>query len=297
MQSRLRTRIAVSLAIGASSGLFCWYLLWRLHQGAADFQWAVHGAQRLLARANPYDTPLEQYPVTAMLFGIPFVRVDPPLAAGIFFGVSSGLLALGLTRDSFARLLVFLAYPYWAAILTAQWTPLIMASAFYPLLLPATMAKPQVGLPVAITRPSRQGLIACALWGVLSLIVLPRWPWLWIGQFAHYQHFVPLLVLPGPLLLLALFRYRSRDAWLLLLSALLPQRWFFDSLILWLIPKTRRQVLFTAAVSWGAGIWRWYHPPSNFAQVGRWTVVFIYLPMLLLVLRRPSFVESSEKPG
>ena len=109
----MRQRIAVSLAIGIASGLFCWYVLHRFHQGAADFQWAIRGAQHLLARRNPYNTPLEQYPMTAALFALPFVRIAPDLAAGIFFGISSGLLAFGLTRHSNTRLLVFLAYPYW----------------------------------------------------------------------------------------------------------------------------------------------------------------------------------------
>ncbi len=293
----LRTRIAVSLILGVTSGLFCWYLLWHFHQGAADFQWAIHGARRLLSGANPYDTPLEQYPVTAMLFGFPFIRGDGAMAAGIFFGISSGLLALGVTRNGFAGLLVFLAYPYWAAILTAQWSPLILASAFFPILLPVTMAKPQVGLPVFVTRLTRRGLAACVLWGGLSLLVLPRWPWLWARQFGNYQHFVPLLIFPGLLILLALARYRDRDAWLLILSAVVPQRWFFDSFILWLIPKTRRQLLFTAVLSWGAGVWRWYHMPKSFVDVGRWTVLFIYLPMTLLVLLRPRIGQSSENTG
>jgi len=38
--------------------------------------------------------------------------------------------------------------------------------------------------------------------------------------------------------------------------------------------------------SWGAGIWRWYHIPHSFTEVGRWTVLFIYLPMLAVVLLR-----------
>ena len=293
----LRARIAVALTIGTASGLFCWYLLWHFHQGAADFQWAIHGAQRLLSGADPYDTPLEQYPVTAMLFGVPFVRASGAMAAAIFFGISSGLLALGITRRGLAHLLVFLAYPYWAAILTAQWSPLILASAFFPVLLPVTMAKPQVGLPVAITHLTRRGFAACVFWGILSLVVLPRWPWLWAHQFGNYQHFVPLLVFPGPLLVLAIARYRERDSWLLLISAIMPQRWFFDSFILWLIPKTRRQVLFTAVISWGSGIWRWYHIPRSFSEVGRWTVLFIYLPMLVLILLREQRGQFSENPG
>jgi hypothetical protein len=282
----MRLRLAVSLAIGFASGAFCWFLLHHFHQGAADFQWAIRAARYLLSRTNPYDTPLEQYPITAALFAIPFVRLVPDMAAGVFFGVSSGLLAFGLTRHGYTRLFVFLAYPYWAAIITAQWSPLIMAGAFFPILLPVTMAKPQVGFPVAMTNLSKRGVVACAVWALLSLLAMPSWPWHWYGQLGNYEHFFPLFVLPGPLLLLALLRYRERDTWLLLLAAVMPQRWFFDAYILWLIPKSRRELLGTVALSWGAGIWRWYHMPGSFIQVGRWAVLCFYLPMLVVLLTR-----------
>jgi hypothetical protein len=282
----LRLRISISALIGCASGLFCWFLMTRFDQGAADFGWAIRAARYLLARQNPYDTPLEQYPMTAALFGLPFVWMRPEVAAGVFWGISSALLAFGLTRHGYHRLLVFLAYPYWAGILTVQWSPLIAASAFFPLLLPATMAKPQIGLPVAVTHLSRRGILACVVFGLVSLILMPRWPWLWMKQLGNYQYFIPLLVLPGPLLLLALWRYRDRDSWLLLLASIMPQRWFFDSFILWLIPKSRRELVVIVALSWGAGIWRWYHVPHTFSAVGRWAVVFIFLPMLGILLWR-----------
>ena len=266
----MRWRFAVSAAIGFASGAFCWFLMKRLHQDAADFRWALHLADRLLARQNPYDTPLEQYPLTAALFALPFVRLQPKLAAALFWGISSFFLALGLTRHGYTRLLIFFAYPYWAGLLTVQWSPLIAASGFFPLLLPAAMAKPQVGLPVFLTRLSRRGLLACLVVGLLSLAVMPRWPLLWLQQTRNYEHFIPILVLPGALLVLALLRYRNRDAQLLFLSALMPQRWFFDSFILWLIPQSRREIIWTVFFSWGAGIWRWYHIPSSFTQVGRY---------------------------
>ena len=60
----------------------------------------------------------------------------------------------------------------------------------------------------------------------------------------------------------------------------MPQRWFFDSFILWLIPQSRREIIWTVFFSWGAGIWRWYHIPHSFTEVGRYTVIFLYLPML-----------------
>src|SRR5215469_10837350 len=262
----MRRRMAVSAAIGISSGFCCWVVLHHLGLGAADFQWAMRAAQHLLQHTNPYDTPLAQYPVTAAFFALPFVRLGGDVAAGIFFGISSALLAFGLTGAGYTRLWIFLAYPYWAAMLTAQWSPLILASAFFPLLLPATLAKPQVGVPVALTHLSWRGVIACAVWCGASLAVMPHWPILWIKQFGNYQHFF------------------------LLLAAAMPARWFFDAFILWLIPKSRKEILLTAALSWGAGIWRWYHSPTSFNQVGRWAVLFLYLPMLAVVLLRKSAV-------
>jgi hypothetical protein len=208
------------------------------------------------------------------------------MAAALFYGISSALLAFGISRHGYHRLLVFLAYPYWGGLLAVQWSTIIFASAFFPLLLPVTMAKPQLGLPVALTNLSRRGIVSCGAIVLLTLIVMPRWPLLWLGQLKHYEHFIPLLVLPGPLLLLALWRYRDKDAWFLLLTALMPQRWFFDAFILWLIPKSRREILFTAALSWGAGLWRWYHIPHSFSEVGRYTVLFMYLPMLAVILLR-----------
>jgi hypothetical protein len=291
----MRWRIALSAAIGIGSGAFCWYLMKHLHQDAADFRWALHLVHRLLARQNPYDTPLEQYPLPAGLFALPFVRLQPELAAGIFWGISSSLLAFGLTRHGYARLLIFLAYPYWAGIITVQWSPIIAASAFFPLLSPVTMAKPQIGLPVFLTRLSLKGLLACVVVAILSLVVMPNWPWLWLRQTGNYEHFIPLLVLPGPVLLLALLRYRERDAWLLLLAAIMPQRWFFDSFILWLIPQSRRQIIWTVFFSWGAGLWRWYHVPHNFTEVGRWTVIFLYVPMLAVILFRPNQVDARSQ--
>lgn len=290
----VRLRILISVAIGVATGTFCWFLLKHLHLGAADFSWSIRAARYLLSRTNPYDTPFEQYPLTAAFFGLPFLWLQPEIAAGVFFGISSAFLAFGLAGSGYWRLLVFFAYPFWAAVLTAQWSPLIMACAFFPILLPVAMVKPQIGLPVALIYPSRRGYAACAVLLLVSLVIMPTWPLMWMKQLGYYSHFIPLFVLPGPLLALALLRHRDHDARLLLLMALMPQRWFYDTLILWLIPKTRRELVWTVFASWGAGIWRWYHIPHSAAQVGRWTVLFLYLPMLVAVLSRRNPRTSRE---
>ena len=237
--------------------------------------------------------PQEQYPLLAGFIGLPFLALKPEIAAGAFYGLSAGLLAFGLSRDGWHRLLVFMAYPFWAGVLTAQWAPAIAAAAFFPLLLPLTMMKPQVGFPVATTHLTRKGAIACGIVLALSLAIMPRWPLWWLHQFGNYEHFIPILVWPGPLLALAMIRYRRREAWLLFMAAFMPQRWFFDAFTLWLIPKSRREIVLTSAASWGAGIWRWYYAPHTFAEVGRIAVIFLYLPMLVLLLW-PAKLKASE---
>ena len=284
----MRARLLVSCLIAAASGSACWFLMLRLHQHAGDLRWALHLAQQIVARQAPYDTPLEQYPLTAGFFALPLIRLPPEISAAIFWGISSGLLAFGITRRSYLGLLVFLAYPYWAGILAVQWSVAIAAGAFFWILLPFTMAKPQVGLPVFLSYFSKKGLVACAVVAAITIAAMPNWPLLWIHQRRFYEHFFPLLVLPGELVLLAFSRWRDRDARFLLFSALLPQRWFFDTFTLWLIPKSRREIVWTVFFSWGAGIWRWFYTPHSFTQVGRATVIFIYLPMLaVILLRRP----------
>jgi hypothetical protein len=279
-------RISVSAAIGAVSGLFCWFWLERAHHGAGDFNWAIWAAQDLLAHRNPYLRHMQLYPLPAALFGLPFCWVRPTVAGGLFYGISSALLAFGLSGQGYHRLLIFLAYPYWAGLFEAQWSPLILSSAFIAALLPATLAKPQLGLPIIFTSMTRRGLLACTVLLLLTFLVFPGWPWKWWSNTGLYARFIPFLIFPGPFLALALLRYRDRDARMLMLTALMPQRWFYDAFILWFIPKTRREIVWTVFFSWGAGIWRWYHFPHSYAEVGRWAVIFLYLPMLGVTLLR-----------
>jgi hypothetical protein len=292
-----RHRVLVSVFIGCASGLLCFTILSHLHAGAYDFMWALYPARELLAGRNPYGhlpPGAIGYPMTAIILAVPFTWLSDPMAAGVFFGISSALLTLGLTRDGYHRLFVFLAYPYWAGLLTAQWVPLIMAGAFFSLLLPLTTTKPQIGLPVLLTHWNKRGILACLVFLGITFLVMPAWLKYWLVQAVRYEHYIPLVILPGPLLLLALLRYRERGAQLLLLSAAMPQRWFYDAFTLWLIPRSRREALFTAVFSWGAGIWRWYHVPHGFHEAGRWAVIFLYLPMLLVVLLR---TDKSSRRG
>ncbi len=287
-----------------ASGIFCWAFLKHFDQQAGDFVRAIWAAQDLLAGRNPYARPFQLYPLTAAVFAFPFLRLALPVAGGIFYGLSSGLLAFGISQQGYHRLLVFLAYPYWSGLMTAQWPTLILASAFLPLLLPACLAKPQVGLPVFLTRASRWGLAASAALLAVSLALMPTWPLAWIHNFANYPRYFPLFVIPGPLIALALLRRRDPDARFLLLCAIMPERYFYDAFTLWCIPKSRRETVWTVFFSWIPGIWRWHYFPHSYEQIGVWEVLFMYFPMLVVILLRPDSggrrakkekIESAER--
>jgi hypothetical protein len=295
----MRMRITVSALVGLLAGAYCWFMLERTHGGGAgDFSWAIWAAQDLLSHRNPYDRPMQLYPLFCALFGLPFAWMRPSVAGGAFYGISSALLAFGLSRHGYHRLYVFLAYPYWAALYEAQWTPLILASAFLSALLPVTLAKPQLGLPILLTSSTKRGLLACVAAAALTFIIMPGWLGQWLSHLHRYSRFIPLLVLPGPLLALALIRFREREARFLIAAALMPQRWFYDGFILWFIPKSRREIIWTSFLSWGTGIWRWYYQPTSFIQVGRMCVLFFYLPMLAVVLlrSRPEPELAADQP-
>lgn len=290
-------RIVISAVIGLVSGLLCFLVLSRFQIAAGDFTWSIRAAADLVSGRDPYAyAPGEYaipYPLTAAFAGLPFIAFPYEIGGALFFGLSTALLAFGLARESYTRLLIFLAYPYWGCLIAAQWPPLLMAAALFPMLLPLTMIKPQIGLPIALTHLTRRGVLLCVAFGLLTLAAMPNWPFRWLSQISDYQRFIPFLILPGPLLLLALLRYRSRDAQFLLIASMVPQRWFYDGFMLWLIPRTTREILVTAVLSWGTAIWRWNVTPSDIEQVGLVSVLCLYLPMLGVVLLRKSSEAQS----
>ena len=84
--------------MGLVGGAYCWAVLTHLQIGAGDFGWAIFAARDLLSHTNPYERPMQLYPIPAALFGLPFVSLPGPLAGGLFYGISSALLAFGLLR-------------------------------------------------------------------------------------------------------------------------------------------------------------------------------------------------------
>jgi hypothetical protein len=204
-------------------------------------------------------------------------------------GCSSALLAFGVLRSGERwRLLVFASSPFFAALFFTQWSPLVMAAWFFPLIAPGlVLVKPQTALPVAINRMSRRGLIVAAALLAASLVAMPSWPWRFAHMLGGYQSLIAVITLPfGPLLLLAALRWRDERARLLLAMAVLPFRALYDLVPLWLVPQTPLQGLVLTALSWVVPLTSF---SETFVPRPRWSVVALFVPALAMLLLPPAW--------
>lgn len=303
MNTHMRYRIVIAVSIGVLSAVFCYVRLIQLDLLAADFTWAWRGARELLAGRNPYqdptigsghpypsDAPL-YYPLPALLLALPFTPLPAELAGALFVGLSAGLLAWGLSRDGYARFGLFGSLPFINAILWPQWSLLIAAGIVLPGLLPVALAKPSIGLAAFVARPTwRAFVIICAILA-LSLWILPTWPRDWLHNVRQHGGSVPILFFPGPLVLLALLRWRDWRARLLVGMVIAPQL-TYDLLPVWLVPRTLRQSLLLTACSWLA-VLAW--PLSPVIRTS-WTNYWIYLPALGIVWWSSMSKRTSQLP-
>lgn len=301
------------MAIAGIAAFICWYGLARRHSGrlADDFTWHWLAGQALLNGQNPYeviavggvyqlDAPYV-YPLTTAIAALPFAATLPPaLAAPAFVFVCTLLLAWAITKDGYDRLPIFLSIPFLWAVKSAQWSPLLMTAALLPAAGWLIPVKPHLGLAVLAYRPSRGMLLGSLGFFLVTLFVNPAWPVEWIQilpQRVHGIYLSPMtLAYGGPLLMLAALRWRRPEARLLLAMGLVPQNFlFYDQLLLWLIPKSRLETAGLGLLSVVAIVlaeW-WSMPPqAAIEQVSSayrpLIVALLYLPCLIMVLRRPN---------
>lgn len=288
--STISRRLVVALVVGLLSGAAA-SVFDAAHQiRGTDSHWSLVAARSLLAGRDPYrghtDPSVIPYPLPAAILVIPFAPLPDAWWPPVFIGLSATLLAFGITRDNeWWKLTLFCSAPYVMAVSLAQWSPLIFAALLFPALLPLIAVKPTLGLAVvSVAKLSRWGVALTALLIGASLVISPDWPWRWYPLTRSYYGFVPLLTLPGQLLILALVHWRDVRARFLLTLAIVPQQvFFYDQLLLWHIPRSRRQMLVLTTFSWIAlvgalGIWDF--------RSGSWLAVsLMYLPALVMVLQ------------
>ena len=308
-------RLAVSLLVAAVAGTFCALALAR--PGAApDFLVFWHHARTLLDGRSPYLEPFVigpgrvapfMYPLPAAMLVAPFAWLPMATGGGLFFALSSGLLAYALLGRGYGALLTFLGGPFILAATMGQWSPLLTAAALLPWLGALTFIKPNLGVAAFAYRPSPATVAGGLVLLAASLLLVPRWPLQWVGVLragAGIYH-APLTATAGFLLPLALLRWRRPEARLLLAMACLPQLLFFyDQLLLWLVPRRAREYALLSGASLVAWIaWLGELRPgvgSNQYIVAAepYVMLGVYVPALAIVLfSRRGEARGASRPS
>jgi len=316
-----RRRAAVAAAVGlASFGLaVCFRIV--LRQQSSDFDQIVLGARRVLSGLTPYTTaPLPglswpiYYPMPALVLGVPFAGWSLPWAHATFCGVSGACFGWAMSADGDAKLFALGTWPYVLSISLGQWGPLLMAATTIPMLGWITIAKPNLGLALAtgygprwLRRPAvwvNTFMVAALV--VVSFLLRPSWLGEWLGVLSTpTPHLImPIRIAGGFLLLLALIRWREPEARTLAALAFVPQTFSsYDSLLVFLVPRTRRQSLvLVAATTIVTAIVGYVGPAGTYAETVQrfapWRIAFVYLPAVaIILLRGRSGLAASPRPS
>jgi hypothetical protein len=272
-----------------------------------DFDLLYHSAVSLTHGVNPYHAVPEQiryplfYPLPAILLAVPFSLLPFVIARPVWDIAIGWLFAYALWKRGRYALLALISGAYIFAMRGGQATPLLVAASLIPSLGFLLTVKPNMGLALWLSRPSRKAVIGSAAVLLVSLAVLPSWPLDWFTALQERNdHLQPPVLRPfGWLLLLAAFRWRTPEGRLLVASALIPQTSLpYELVPLALIPANAVEMGIFALGSWVAFAARvglfWQLGITSLTPLvaAIWPIQFVcvYLPMLYLVLRRSSTV-------
>lgn len=278
----------------------------------SDFDLLYWSAVHLLQGENPYPISTQwyhfwplYYPLPAVLLAVPFTILPVELARPIFDSILGCMFAYALwrTRGPYALLALF-SGAYLFAMRQGQITPLIVAASLVPVCGSLLVLKPNMGLALWLSRPTRHAVIGGIVLLAASLVVLPSWPrdW-WIALHGNSAHLRPPIVRPfGFLLLLAALRWRTPEGRLLAALALIPQNTLPHELVtLALIPANLVQMAIYVVGTWVTlavtATVQSGRPDLTEVVTRVWPVLLttVYLPMLWLVLRRPRSSSSVAK--
>jgi hypothetical protein len=271
-----------------------------------DYEYLWRGARLWSEGVDPYSVrpragwlhlwPLFDrlfYPLPALMVVAPFAAWSLATSQIMFVSLACALLAWRMSRDELWPLLIFLTPSMWMTAFIGQWSPWLTLAMLVPGAGFLLACKPTLGLACFVYRPTWRAVASgCAIL-LLSLALMPHWPWEWLENLAYVQKHPPAILTPGGwIIALAVLRWRQREARLLLAFACVPQLLFFaDQLPLFLVARNRREALLYSLSGIVVGsIWvsRHFMRYAAVQLTGPYVMLACYLPALWIVLRRPN---------
>jgi hypothetical protein len=310
--SSLAARLAFAIAVATSAGVLTWTVWSRPQPQISDLAAVWAGARGLLHGHNPYQIvgpgrafdrayPL-LYPLTAVVALAPIAWLPLRLVDPLFVAFGFGLFTYAVTKQRLLTpaLLALVSIAALMTLQTSQWSLLLTGAALVPAFGLLLIAKPTIGLALFAAFPRWPVVIGCAALVALTVLIQPLWVVDWRATFITAPHVVaPITRLGGPLVLLALLKWKRADARLLLGMACVPHTTApYETIPLFLIPQTWAEAWGLWALGVAAFIGQWAAGPYDSQEAywsggARWIVLAMYLPCLAMVLRRPNVWSAS----
>jgi len=298
-----RQRVLLTVALAMAAATYTLAHRWPDFGRASDLLQVRMGAMGWLQGLDPYRVVRESgawpypllYPLPALMAVSPLALVPAWLAEAVFVFAGTALLAWGLTRDRLfpPALVVFMSAPFLYAVALSQWSPLLTGAALVPWAGWLLVCKPTISLALFAAFPRMSAAAGVAILVATSVILWPGWVHEWWLALADAPNAIAPLTLPGgPLLLLALFKWKRPEARLLAALACVPHTTLaYEAVPLFLVPRSWNEAWILWAGTFVAFIGHELTGPyaSQFAWVrasGIWLVACAYFPCLVMVLRR-----------
>src|SRR6266545_5762047 len=302
-------RLAAAAVLGLAAAAYV--VFFYRHQSAlavSDFDAIWTAARALRDHRDPYAAipsppwPWElQYPLPAVLIGLPFSFLPLRLARAAFMGGSTALLAWGPPRRAWWPLIAMAGGPFFFALQSVQWSPLFAAAVLIPALRVLWSVKPTTAAPLFVGYPDWRAVAGCAILFGLAFLVWPHWADGWFHAARTAPHRPAVLRPGGIILLVALIRWRLPEARQLAMLALVPlSPHLYEALPLALVARTRRELLGLAlcgTIGLAAGAVTPHSVGPDHGPIP-WAVVLLtgYLPALIVVLRHRNATVQRLEP-
>jgi hypothetical protein len=301
-----RQRVLVSVALGFLAAVVS--MVNTMSPRHRDFTVVWNASQALLHGQDVYAVAPSLYPLPSIVAATPFGMLPGgPLASGLFMLVGATAFAWALSANGWSALIGFFGAGMYMAATSVQWTPLHAgALALAPLGI-FLIVKPHTGFAIFLVRPSWWAVASGVVCVAVAFVIDPAWIAHWRSTMAAggaqlgvtttgLPYTAPVLLPGGFLVLIALTRWRRPEARLLVALACVPQSLLlYETVALAFVPRGWKESALFVALTYVV-FWRLPPPVPSFPRFamasGLLSTALIYLPLAVMVIRRPN-----EGPG